>query len=86
MKISLHSYKTALLLVLPSLLSIEGTSTQEGCLISTCPLTLIRGACSCHNVCTDPIGQTYCYTECTETCVPEGCLVTETNTYISVRK
>ncbi|KAJ8033904.1 Angiopoietin-related protein 7 [Holothuria leucospilota] len=66
-----------------TIVAAENFRSNLSCLVSTCPPTLIRGTCSCHNVCTDPIGQTDCYTECTETCVPEGCLVPETNTYIS---
>ncbi|KAJ8033893.1 Ryncolin-4 [Holothuria leucospilota] len=52
------------------------------CIVSTCPLNMTHNSCSCTNLCTDPIGQTDCYTACIETCVPEGCFVTETNSFI----
>ncbi|KAJ8034028.1 Angiopoietin-related protein 7 [Holothuria leucospilota] len=66
-----------------ALVSANVFRSNLSCIISTCPLNLTRDECTCQRSCTDPIGQTDCYTDCVEICVPEGCLVTETNSYIS---
>ncbi|KAJ8033897.1 Ryncolin-4 [Holothuria leucospilota] len=66
-----------------AIVSAEGFRSNLNCVVSTCPLTMIQESCTCQNLCTDPIRKTDCFTDCKETCVPEGCLVTETNAYIS---
>ncbi|KAJ8033066.1 Angiopoietin-related protein 7 [Holothuria leucospilota] len=66
-----------------SLVHADVFRSNWSCIVSSCPLNMTQESCTCQSLCTDPIGQTDCYTDCVETCVPEGCLVTETNSFIS---
>ncbi|KAJ8018911.1 Ficolin-1 [Holothuria leucospilota] len=66
-----------------AIVSVGEFRSNWTCVVSTCPLTMNRNTCTCQDVCNDPIGQTDCYTECVETCVPEGCSVPETNSLIT---
>ncbi|KAJ8033951.1 Ryncolin-4 [Holothuria leucospilota] len=66
-----------------SIVSATEFRSDWSCFVSLRPLNMTRDSCICQNLCTDPIGQTECYTECTETCVLEGCFVNETNSVIT---
>ncbi|KAJ8017905.1 Angiopoietin-related protein 2 [Holothuria leucospilota] len=66
-----------------ALVSTDGFRSNWSCIVSTCPHNLTQHSCTCESLCTDPITQTDCYSDCVETCVPKGCLVTGTNSYIS---
>ncbi|KAJ8043774.1 Ryncolin-1 [Holothuria leucospilota] len=66
------------------LVSLEVFRSNWSCIASTCPLNMTQGSCTCQDVCTDPIEKTDCYVDCLETCVPEGCLVTETSSFIRI--
>ncbi|KAJ8033214.1 Angiopoietin-related protein 7 [Holothuria leucospilota] len=67
-----------------ALVSADLFRSNWSCIVSTCPPNMTHESCTCQSLtmCTHPTGQTDCYTDCEETCVPEGCLVTETNSYI----
>ncbi|KAJ8034017.1 Ficolin-1 [Holothuria leucospilota] len=66
-----------------AIVSADEFRSNWSCIISLCPQDTTRDSCACQNLCTDPIGQTDCYTTCAEICEPKGCLVPETNSFIA---
>ncbi|KAJ8033953.1 Ficolin-2 [Holothuria leucospilota] len=65
------------------IVAAEEFRSNWSCIVTTSTFNMTRCNCTCQKLCTDPIGQRKCYTECVETCVSKGCFVTEANSFIA---
>ncbi|KAJ8033513.1 Ryncolin-4 [Holothuria leucospilota] len=62
--------------------TVEEFTGNSSCVVSMCPAGTKHGHCTCQRFCTDHVGMTNCEDDCTETCVSEGCYITETSSRI----
>ncbi|KAJ8034026.1 Ficolin-1 [Holothuria leucospilota] len=65
-----------------ALVNAEEFSGNSSCVATSCPIEMVHESCNCETSCSDPIGMTDCREICVETCVPKGCFVSETNSFI----